>query len=137
MKIYFAGSIRGGSEDRDIYHALIGALGKLGQVLTEHVGSLEMTDSGEDTLPDSEIFQRDRAWILEADVIVAEVTIPSLGVGYEIALAETLEKPVICLHRQKEDRRLSAMIAGNPALHVHTYESVDEAVALVSKSLES
>ena len=67
-------------------------------------------------MPDSEIFERDVAWIHEADFIVAEVTQPSLGVGYELGLAESVGKPIICLFRETEDRRLSAMIAGNSKL---------------------
>ena len=59
MKIYFAGSIRGGSEDRNVYHTLIKGLQEFGQALTEHVGDPELTDLGEDDLPDEEIFQRD------------------------------------------------------------------------------
>ncbi len=70
-------------------------------------------------MPDSGISQRDVAWIRAADIIVGEVTQPSSGVGYELGLAESVGKPVICLSREKEDRRLSAMIAGNSKLMVH------------------
>ena len=38
MKIYFAGSIRGGRQDKDIYAEIIKHLSALGVVLTEHVG---------------------------------------------------------------------------------------------------
>ena len=136
MKIYFAGSMRGESEDREIYHALVEGLQGLGQVLTEHVGNLGLTDVGEKGLSDEEIFLRDISWIHEAHIIVAEVTLPSLGVGYELGLAESLGKPVICRFRDKVDRRLSAMIAGNPGLQVKVYQSVDEAVALVSDFMQ-
>ncbi len=132
MRIYFAGSIRGGSRDRDIYFDLIQKLLAYGQVLTEHVGDPELTDSSEVNLSDEQIFHRDVSWIHEADFIVAEVTQPSLGVGYELGLSESLGKPIICLFRENEGRRLSAMIAGNPQLHAKEYRSVDEAVVLVS-----
>ena len=135
MKIYFAGSIRGGYEDRRIYLALIEKLQRFGEVLTEHVGDPELTEAGESGLPDEEIYRRDMSWLQEADVIVAEVTAPSLGVGYEIARAESLGKPVICLYRQQEGRRLSAMIAGSPQLQVHVYEDIDRAIALVATFL--
>ena len=136
MKIYFAGSIRGGREDWAVYQELIENLGRFGQVLTEHVGDPDLPDYGENVLPDEEIFQRDMAWLQEADSIVAEVTTPSLGVGFEIGRAELLGKPVLCLYRQKEGRRLSAMIAGNPKLQVRVYESMEEAVALVEEFLD-
>lgn len=133
MKIYFAGSIRGGSQDREVYHSLIKGLQEFAEILTEHVGDPELTDLGEHDLSDEEIFQRDVSRIREADILVAEVTRPSLGVGYEIALAELLGKPVICLHRLTGERSLSAMVAGNPKIQVHFYEDVDNALSLVEE----
>ncbi len=90
-----------------------------------------MTDQGENTKPDGEIFERDIAWIREADVIVAEVTVPSLGVGYELGIGESFGKPAICLYREKDERQLSAMIGGNPLFQVQVYQDVDVAVELV------
>ena len=55
----------------------------------------------------------------------AEVTQPSLGVGYEIALAESFGKRIICLFKRKSCN-LSAMIKGNRNLEVLEYRSVDE-----------
>ena len=136
MKIYFAGSIRGGTEDQDIYCSLIEKLQTFGQVLTEHVGNPMLTAQGEKDMRDSEIFKWDVAWVREADVIVAEVTTPSLGVGYEIGLAESLGKPICCLYRKIEGRQLSAMIAGNLRVQVKVYERVDEAVSHVTNFLE-
>ena len=95
------------------------------------MGSQSLTDQGEQNKSDSEIFQRDVCWIREADIIVAEVTMPSLGVGYELGFGESLGKPVICLYREKEGRRLSAMIAGNPRFQAQVYQNVDEAIELV------
>ena len=136
MKIYFAGSIRGGDEDREIYHILIKRLQQFAEVLTEHVGDAALTDQGEATKSDDEIFQRDVAWINEADVIVAEVTIPSLGVGYELGIGESLGKPVICLYRKRDGRQLSAMIGGNPWFQVQVYQDVDAAVELVREFID-
>ncbi|MEZ4526596.1 MAG: hypothetical protein R2941_11810 [Desulfobacterales bacterium] len=44
MKIYFAGSIRGGRDDVEIYRKLIAFLKSFGQVLTEHVGDTGLTE---------------------------------------------------------------------------------------------
>ena len=136
MKIYFAGSIRGGDEDRGIYHTLIKRLQEFAEVLTEHVGDAALTDQGETTKSDNEIFRRDVAWIHEADVIVAEVTVPSLGVGYELGIGESLGKPVICLYRENDGRQLSAMIRGNPRFQVQVYQDVDIAVELVKDFID-
>lgn len=43
------------------------------------------------------IYKRDVDWLLESDFVIAEVTQPSLGVGYELGFAEAKGKPVLCL----------------------------------------
>ncbi|XP_005861088.1 PREDICTED: 2'-deoxynucleoside 5'-phosphate N-hydrolase 1 [Myotis brandtii] len=58
------------------------------------------------------IHQRDLALLQRADLIVAEVTQPSLGVGYEVGRAVALNKRILCLFRRKSGRVLSAMIRG-------------------------
>jgi len=117
MKIYFAGSIRGGRDDAVLYRQIIALLMEYGDVLTElmeygdvlteHVGDASLTSTGEDGPSDEVIYERDMAWLAEADVVIAEVTTPSHGVGYEVARAEALGKPVLCLHRRTAGRWLS------------------------------
>lgn len=133
MKIYFAGSIRGGRNDRDLYLGIIERLKSYGEVLTEHVGDSALSHTGETKKSVDFIYERDVTWLRSADVVVAEVTTPSLGVGYEIALAEGLKKPVLCLFRQQPDRLLSAMIAGNKNLKVCEYEHIDEIEKILSE----
>jgi 2'-deoxynucleoside 5'-phosphate N-hydrolase len=127
-KIYFAGSIRGGRNDKEVYLRLIRHLSKYGDVLTEHVGNTDIADEGEEGLSDEYIFQRDISWLRESDVVVAEVSTPSIGVGYEIGIAEGMNKPILCLFRNRGTKKLSAMIAGNSKLHVLRYESFADAI---------
>ena len=127
MKIYFAGSIRGGRDDVSLYAELISHLTRFGDVLTEHVGNTKMERQGEVNLSDASIFARDMNWLKAADVVVAEVSTPSLGVGYELGIAETLGKPVLCLVRSARLKRLSAMIAGSQRVSLAEYATVDEA----------
>uniref|UniRef100_A0A3B5L494 2'-deoxynucleoside 5'-phosphate N-hydrolase 1 n=1 Tax=Xiphophorus couchianus TaxID=32473 RepID=A0A3B5L494_9TELE len=62
---------------------------------------------------DRAIHDRDLAWLQQSDVVVAEVTQPSLGVGYELGRAVDMkEKKVLCLFRPSSGRALSAMIRG-------------------------
>ncbi len=135
MKIYFAGSIRAGRQDADIYHQLISRLQDFAEVLTEHVGH-DLPSTGEN-LPVAEIYQRDRDWIDVADVLVAEITQPSTGVGYEIGYAEAKKKPIYCLYRRGGERPVSAMIEGNTSCTLIVYETVDEAIAILDKALNN
>lgn len=77
MKIYFAGSIRGGRDDQDLYFSIIKEL-------------------------------------------------QSLGVGYELGQAESMGKRIICLYRNTEGKRLSAMSAGNTYMEIHSYSSLED-----------
>jgi len=125
MKIYFAGAIRGGRQDAPLYHKIIKLLKQHGEVLTEHVGKEDL-DQVERGIPDAEIYRRDMSWLEEAEVLIAEVTVASHGVGYEIARAETLGKGILCLYRLEDTQRLSALIAGNPNVEVEQYECFED-----------
>jgi 2'-deoxynucleoside 5'-phosphate N-hydrolase len=136
MKIYFAGSIRGGREDVALYQSIIAYLSSFGKVLTEHVGDPSLSEKGDDGPDDRFIFKRDMAWLLESNVLVAEVTMPSLGVGYELGRAVAMKKPVLCLHRLASTRLLSAMIAGNPQIQTAEYSSIEEAKRIIGRFFE-
>ena len=127
MRVYFAGSIRGGRDDAAVYQSLIAYISQLAEVLTEHVGDGGLTNHGEDALPDDEIYARDMGWIDECDAVIAEVSTPSLGVGYEIGAAEAMGKPVLCLFDEgRAGRRLSAMVSGNQRIRLIRYQGLDE-----------
>ena len=136
MKIYFAGAIRGGRADVTIYLSIIKHLQTKGQVLTEHIGSSELNDKGESNRTNQEIFHRDIEWLQSADVIIAEVTTPSLGVGYELGIAEKLMKRVLCLYRPIKGKRLSAMINGNEKFKCQAYQSLNEAKIHINNFLK-
>lgn len=127
MKIYFAGSIRGGRDDVQLYLQIIEHLKTYGEVLTEHIGDKKLSLLGEDGLTDEYIHKRDLGWVLESDVMVAEVSTPSLGTGYEIGRGIENEKNILCLYRPQDGKRLSAMIAGCPDVRHAEYRNIDEA----------
>ena len=136
MKIYFAGAIRGGRDETDIYNNIITYLSSKAEVLTEHVGSSELTTIGETNRSDGEIFLRDMEWLQSADLVIAEVTTPSLGVGYELGIAEKLGMPVLCLYRPIKGKRLSAMISGNEKFNCQAYQTLDDAKVHIDKFLK-
>ena len=89
-------------------------------VATEHIG-----DCGE-ALALGEIFSRDLRWLDESDLVVAEVSTPSHGVGYEIAYARYVRRiPVIALYRRGRTKRCSAMISGDPGIRLLEYEELE------------
>jgi len=137
MKIYFCGSIRGGRELVHRYELIIGMLGKYGKVLTEHVGSDHVIQTKDRQLSDREIHDRDLGWIVESDVLVAEVTVPSLGVGYEIGRALEMGKPILCLFDAGTGKPLSAMVAGSEKLMTKRYKETAELEAFLEEFFTS
>lgn len=130
-KVYFACSIRGGRDDADLYRELIGITKKYADVLTEIFANKKLTSSGMNK-PAGDIWSNDIRWIGEADALIAEVTNPSLGVGYEIAKAEKMSKPVLCLFRPEGEKKLSAMIDGSPNTIVFEYSDMMSAEHAIS-----
>jgi 2'-deoxynucleoside 5'-phosphate N-hydrolase len=137
MKIYYAMSISGqqNPESDKINTALIEYLKNFGEVLTEHFSNTALIGVGESKLTNKEIHDRDLNWLLSADVIVAEVSNASLGVGYEIGRAVEHNKKILCL-RKKSDRRLSAMISGCDKLTLKEYYTLDDAKNIINKFLK-
>ncbi len=123
INIYFVSAVSGGSDDAPLHMHIIEELSQYGIVLTEHVGDAALAVQGEDGKTDEYIYNRDVEWLVEADLLVAEVTTPSLGVGYEICKAEQHGKMVLCLYRPAPDRKLSAMVAGNPYVQIEHYQA--------------
>ena len=132
MKIYFAGSVRGGREKRKEFEEIISKLKEFGKVLTEHISDPEI-EKFEYHQTDREIYEQDINWLRNRDVMVAEVSILSIGVGYEIGYADAMEKRVICLYDLNSEKQLSAMIRGNSKIEILEYTDINEALKRLEK----
>ena len=133
-KVYFAGSIRGGRADAGLYRQMIGYIQKTDVVLTEHVGDLSLSKTEGLADRDVAIYEQDTAWLREADLVIAECTTPSLGVGYELAYAEKYGKPVYIFY-DRNRTSLSAMLKGDRYFHICPYSSPDEVFPLIDRIL--
>ncbi|MCW5875489.1 MAG: nucleoside 2-deoxyribosyltransferase [Anaerolineales bacterium] len=85
----------------------------------------------EDSPDPNEVYRRDTAWIDDSEAMVAEVSTPSHGVGYEISYALERGKPVLCLYQR--ERKVSKMLSGNtmPGIQVNAYADVGEAIEIL------
>lgn len=128
MNIYFACSITGGREFESVYQAIVAALARDGhKVPTAHLAESGVTRREADH-PPQDVYARDVAWISTCDMLIAEISVPSHGVGYEIGFALGLGKRVLALHQY--ERKVSKMISGNPDpnLSMTTYQTSEDAV---------
>ncbi len=136
LTLYFAGSISGGRDDVALYRVIIAALEQEGhRVLAGAVAAENVTSSGE-ALDAPAIFDRDLGWIADADLLVAEVSMPSTGVGYEIATARYRSGiPVICLYRPAHTARCTAMVAGDRGIELIEYVEVSDLLPRLTATL--
>ncbi|MBN2356484.1 nucleoside 2-deoxyribosyltransferase [candidate division KSB1 bacterium] len=126
MNIYYAASIAGGRAYLGAYRLMVKFIQDQGhRVLTEHIIAEDVLEQ-ESRLTPSEIYRRDVAWLADCDAMIAEISNPSLGVGYEIGYALDLGKRILCLH--KEGLFISRMIIGNDraGLNIAAYASDEE-----------
>ena len=107
MYIYFSGSIRGREPDCAWFQQLIKHIQNHGRVMTEH--SFDFSYEQEITKDDVWIYTTDMEWLKESDALIAEITAPSLCVGYEIAKAEMWRIPMLLLYRHTPNRKPSVM----------------------------
>lgn len=135
-EIYFACSIRGGRDDAETYAAMVEHIKTRASVLSEIFADGKLTAAGSPG-PSRLIHAKDLSWVRQADGIIAEVTNPSLGVGYEIGKAEEWKKPVLALFRDDGTRRLSAMIDGSPDTQTVYYHDLDEAVVVINRFIDA
>jgi len=137
MNIYFACSITGGREDEPVYQKIVASLQADGhEVPTALLAGSDVIEL-EVIVDPAAVYTRDTGWIEGCDLLVAEVSTPSHGVGYEIGYALGLGKRVLCLHRAGVS--VSKMITGNhdSRLTVLAYANEDEAIRQLRAYLEN
>jgi len=136
LTIYFAGAISGGRGDVAHYREIIAALEADGHRVLAGAVAAENVGADGERLESCAIFDRDIAWIAEADAIVAEVSMPSTGVGYEIATARyRFEIPVICLYRPAYTKRCTAMVSGDRGIELIEYSDTAEMLVRLRAAL--
>jgi hypothetical protein len=136
MNVYFSCSLTGGRQDEAVYGAIVAHLLGRGHVVpTAHLAEPDVMQL-EQVVEAAEIYARDTAWIRDCDAVIAEVSTPSHGVGYEIAYALGIGKPVLCCYRR--GARVSKMITGNdsPGLSLLAYDGERQVLAAIDDFLD-
>jgi nucleoside 2-deoxyribosyltransferase len=124
MKVFFSGSIRGGRDLLSVYQYLCTLIVSQGhEVLSEHVADPEL-EKVESSMTEQEIFTKDMGLLEQSACLIAEVSMPSIGVGYEVCAAILKDIPVLCLY--KSGSNVSAMIMGNPNVILKQYSTEEE-----------
>jgi nucleoside 2-deoxyribosyltransferase len=135
MKIYFACSITGGRKDEKNYSRIVDGLIKDGHLVPTAGLASQDAIQLEKIVDPIDVYERDVIWIEESDLLIAEVSTPSHGVGYEIGYALHRSKPVICLYQK--GKTVSKMILGNrnPILTTYAYRKIEDALDFIRNRL--
>ncbi len=133
MKIYFACAIVGGRQDEAAYQQLVDVLLADGHEVPTAINAGSAWQQTEGSPDPHEVYRRDTGWIDESQALIAEVSTPSHGVGYEISYALERGKPVLCIYRR--GTRVSKMVTGNTmkGIIVRDYADVNEGVEIIKK----
>ncbi|MBP2030599.1 nucleoside 2-deoxyribosyltransferase [Methanohalophilus levihalophilus] len=132
MNVFLSGSIRGGRQKLSTYQQVAEIIENLGHEISTHHVADPLVEEKEVGMAESEIFSRDMYLLDRSDCMVAEVSVASTGVGYEVCSALNMGLPVLCIY--EEGSTVSAMILGNTNanLHIGIYSDFQELEKIIS-----
>lgn len=91
----------------------------------------------ESRLTERQIHDRDYRWLQKADLVIAEITNPSLGVGAELADAVWLGIPVLAVYKREYEHEISAYIRGKPGVVCRAYIDTADLKEIIREFLAS
>lgn len=100
MKIHFMAPIINGSKSD--FERVISVIDKLGHdLLTRHAIERNPSEIVTESAAEAELYAKKLFnWIKKADVVIYEVSQPDVSIGFEVASALNMSKPVIILTRK-------------------------------------
>ena len=134
MKIYISGSIYGGTQKIETYKVLIKELEKYGEVLDKQIAD-ENTIENEKYQKDEDIYEDLEKKLYSADIIFAEISVTSLGVGYELGFADKLGKKIVAIYDKNCVDKVTTMIRGNKRINLIPYTDIYEIINNLDKIL--
>jgi 2'-deoxynucleoside 5'-phosphate N-hydrolase len=131
MNIYLACTVRGDRGGLIAARALADLLERHGHtILTRHLLDDDV-DQVESALSERDVFERDLRWLEASDLLVAEASGSSFGVGFEVgyvlARAARTGQRVLLLYDAARRPSVSRLIAGNAHHACTTYSYRDGA----------
>lgn len=99
MKIYFVASVAGKTKMLNEYQNIVHCLEELGHNVQQNTLEASVDEiQGLSDVDKSNFYKKTVAQIQASDLVVAEASYASVGVGHEITLALEKSKPVVVLH---------------------------------------
>jgi nucleoside 2-deoxyribosyltransferase len=141
MQIYLACTVRGDRGAVAGLRSLVASLESAGHaVLTKHLLE-DNVDSAESSLTERAVYERDIAWLEACDILIADASGSSFGVGFEVGYvlgrSDRTNQRVVLLYRAGRRDQISRLIAGNahPRCDTLAYENGADLSRLVGAPL--
>ena len=132
MQIYLACTVRGDRGAVAGLRSVVAALESAGHtVLTKHLLDDDV-DRAEASLTEQAVYDRDIGWLEACDVLIADASGSSFGVGFEVGYvlgrSDRTNQRVILLYRGSRRDQISRLIVGNahPRCAVVSYENGEQ-----------
>jgi hypothetical protein len=139
VRIYLACTVRGDRGGVLAARAICGCLQRHGhEVLTTHLLTDDANDA-EAALTEEQVYRRDLEWLAQCEVLVAEASGSTYGVGFEVGYvlgqAGRTGQRVLLLYDRSRRHAISRLITGNRDVNCTTfgYGSVEELTAFMDR----
>ena len=143
MRIYLACTVRGDRGGVVAGRTICERLQQHGhEVLTTHLLADDVNDA-ESQLSEVQVYRRDLEWLSRCDVLVAEASGSSYGVGFEVGYvlgrARSTGQRVVLLYDAARRHTISRLITGNcdEACDTFAYASVEELAAFIDRRFQT
>ncbi|MDQ3420246.1 MAG: nucleoside 2-deoxyribosyltransferase [Acidobacteriota bacterium] len=141
MNIYLACTVRGDRGAVAVLRQVADHLETAGHtVLTRHLLD-DHVDSAESALTEREVFARDLQWLTAADVLIADASGSSYGVGFEVGYvlgkSDQTDQGVLLLYSDSRRSVVSRLIVGtdHPRCTVHSYDQAADLLPVINRFL--
>lgn len=138
MRIYLACTVRGDRGAVAALRELADALERAGHhVLTRHLLD-DNVDTAEALLSERQVYERDVEWLTGADLVIADASGSSYGVGFEVGYvlgrSDASGQRVVLVYDRSRLDRVSRLITGNchPNCVTYAYDGADDLVGFVT-----
>jgi hypothetical protein len=137
VNIYLACTVRGDRGALGVARTLADSLESMGHaVLTRHLLE-DGVESAESALTERDVFERDMHWLAGADVVIAEGSGSSYGVGFEVGYvlgrSDVTGQRVLLLYDMARRPLVSRLISGNvhPNCTTYPYRDAEDVLRFV------
>ncbi len=142
MNIYLACTVRGDRSSTAAARHVSDLLSSRGHtILTTHLLA-DNVEQAERALANEDVYRRDLAWLDRCDVLVAEASGSSYGVGFEVGYvlgrAEQSGQRALVMYDVSRQDNISRLISGlvSPYAKVLGYRSLSDIEAFLSKHID-